>query len=447
MRIQKSTFSVLGCWNFNITAGEQSRLPQVALIPSNSHSLSLLSVMDLTSLNISLKKKRKRKENLTSERHCKQPFCLLCISQWDTNKVVFDLRNNRRNWSDAETMPLDSFCALFIAGIYICGTYMLNSNNTKRWTFQANPPFGIKWFRFNHFMVINYCNGTIKACMSFKTSLLKMIQQVMTGWGSMKFILTCTAWLRVVHHKRKMKRKAGFLGYHGRTKSLEVLWITLGKSFEQSLKKHTHDLTLTSLAGVSQGCSANSCKIWKSKACCAARFGRRQEVQINCSAGKKAVDWRRVVNGHTNDWGKSSQQQTVIGLMCGTACFSSSWQRDSSVNNECDACMNQNLHFWENIYRQREIGGKKHSELFQKPTEISVSNGLDNSKYHGTFSESLASLHMCKALTVQKVSQELSGMIAVNLTGCEASRGRVLQAELYLFLDRVCLICKVVAEL
>lgn len=41
--------------------------------------------------------------------------------------------------------------------------------------------------------------------------------------------------------------------------------------------------------------------------------------------------------------------------MFGTACFSSSRQRDSSVKDECDARMNQNLYFWENIYRQRQV--------------------------------------------------------------------------------------------
>lgn len=102
-----------------------------------------LSVMDLTSLNIKLGGKE---ENLTSEIHIKLPSCLLCISQQAINKADFNLNNNTGDWSDAKTMPFDTSHILFIAGIYICGTYKLSTNYSKWWAFNlwAKPPFGLQ---------------------------------------------------------------------------------------------------------------------------------------------------------------------------------------------------------------------------------------------------------------------------------------------------------------
>lgn len=76
----------------------------------------LLSVMDLTSLNIKLGGKKGRKGNLTSEIYSKLPSCLLCICQQDINKTGFNLNNNTGDWSDAKTMPFDTSHVLFIRG-------------------------------------------------------------------------------------------------------------------------------------------------------------------------------------------------------------------------------------------------------------------------------------------------------------------------------------------
>lgn len=99
--------------------------------------------MDLTSLNIKLGGKKRRKENLTSEIYSKLS-CLLCICQQDINKADFNLNNNTGDWSDAKTMPFDTSHVLFITRIYICGTYMLSTKYSKLSAFKllAKLPFG-----------------------------------------------------------------------------------------------------------------------------------------------------------------------------------------------------------------------------------------------------------------------------------------------------------------
>lgn len=64
----------------------------------------------------------------------------------------------------------------------------------------------------------------------------------MMGRGSMKFILTCAAKLlhsviKAVYRKRKMKLKARFLGYRGRTESLGGLVSNFREDFQVTIEE------------------------------------------------------------------------------------------------------------------------------------------------------------------------------------------------------------------